>query len=282
MQLIPPACEPISLDEAKLFVKQDVSDDDLLIGAAIRAAREHAQAETQRQVVCARWRLDLDSFPGPSLMGVQYGKQFSLPPHAIVLPNGPLVQVVSIQYTDMGGTLQTLTAGTDYIVESTRDLARITPPFGRIWPIPLPQIGCVRVTWDAGDVTPITADAAADTITVPFWKALSVGDTVQFCNSGGALPAGLAAGATYYVKQVVSTGVYKLSATSGGAAIDLTDAGSGQSFLGIMPDGLLAWMRLRIGSLDLYRAEALALGRGRLEPLPFIDSLLNSSRIWMA
>ena len=282
LTVLQPACEPISLSEAKSIVKQDVSDDDALLTAAIIAAREMAHAETQRQIVCARYRLDLDAFPGPSLLGVPWGSPYSIPAHAILLSKGPLVQVVSIQYLDMGGTWRTLTENTDYVVESTRDAARITPPFGKIWPIPMPQIGCVRVTFDVGEIAAITADATADTITPVLWKPLSVGDPVVFSNSGGALPTPLVAGTTYYVQSIPSVGSYKLAATSGGAAIDITSAGSGQSFLGAVPQGLLAWMRLRLGSLDLYRAEALTVAKGKLEPLPFVDSLLNGYRIIVA
>lgn len=43
----------------------------------------------------------------------------------------------------------------------------------------------------------------------------------------GTLPTGLAAGTTYYVKTVLSTDTFSVSATPGGTAIDTTGAGSG-------------------------------------------------------
>lgn len=150
LQLInPPAEEPVSLAEAKLHVRVDITDDDALISALITAARQAAESLTGRQIVTARWKLVLDSFPGLSLMGVPAGQSFSLPGHAILLPKCPVQSVVAIQYLDMASTLQTMPP-TDYVVDAACEPARITPVFGKIWPISLPQIGAVWVIFDAG------------------------------------------------------------------------------------------------------------------------------------
>lgn len=145
----PPAEEPVSLAEAKLHLRVDFTDDDALITALITAARTAAETITGRQLVTARWKLVLDSFPGPSLMGVPAGTPFSLPGHAILIPKCPIQSLVSIQYLDMASTWQVMPA-TDYTVDLACEPARITPVFGKIWPITLPQIGAVTVTFDAG------------------------------------------------------------------------------------------------------------------------------------
>ena len=145
----PPAEEPVSLAEAKLHLRVDFTDDDALITALITAARTAAETITGRQLVTARWKLVLDSFPGPSLMGVPAGMPFSLPGHAILIPKCPIQSLVSIQYLDMASTWQVMPA-TDYTVDPVCEPARITPVFGKIWPITLPQIGAVTVTFDAG------------------------------------------------------------------------------------------------------------------------------------
>lgn len=139
----------MSLADAKLHLRVDFTDDDVLITALISAARQAAEMLTGRQIVTARWKLVLDSFPGPSLMGVPAGDPFSLPGHAILLPKSPLASVVSIQYLDMSGAWQTMPA-TDYTVDAACEPARITPVFGKIWPIRQPQIASVAVTFDAG------------------------------------------------------------------------------------------------------------------------------------
>jgi uncharacterized phiE125 gp8 family phage protein len=150
LQLVtPPAEEPVSLIEAKLHLRVDFDEDDTLIASLIAAARQAAETLTGRQLITARWKQVLDCFPGPSLMGVPAGQAFTLPGHAILVPKAPVLSVVSIDYLDMGSAIQTMPASS-YTVDAACEPARITPVFGQIWPICLPQIGAVSVTFDAG------------------------------------------------------------------------------------------------------------------------------------
>ncbi len=150
IQLVtPPTEEPVSLLEAKLHLRVDFDEDDMLIASLITAARQAAETLTGRQLTTARWKQVLDCFPGPSLMGVPAGQTFTLPGHAILLAKAPVQSVVSINYLDMGSVNQTMPALT-YTVDVACEPARITPVFGQIWPICLPQIGAVSVTFDAG------------------------------------------------------------------------------------------------------------------------------------
>lgn len=278
LQLItPPAAEPIALALAQTHVKQDPGNDDTILSFLITAARNFAENRTQRSLVATRWKLVLDAFPGPSMTGIPFGVDYSQPANAILLPKNPVIQVVSIQYTAMDGTLQTMPTS-DYALDLASEPARITPVFGKIWPITLPQIGSVQVVFDAGYVASLTADASTDQITVKGWKTLAVNDAVQLTNSGGALPAGLTA--SMYVQSVVSAGVYKLSATAGGAAVDITDAGSGLSFLGEVPGGILSWTLLRLGSVYAHREEVAIMSRGKIDPLPYVDGLLDPYCVW--
>ena len=150
IQLVtPPTEEPVSLLEAKLHLRVDFDEDDMLIASLITAARQAAETLTSRQLTTARWKQVLDCFPGPSLMGVPAGETFTLPGHAILLAKAPVQSVVSINYLDMASVSQTMPAPT-YAVDVACEPARITPVFGQIWPICLPQIGAVSVTFDAG------------------------------------------------------------------------------------------------------------------------------------
>ena len=202
MQLItPPAGEPISLAEAKLHLRVDFDDDDSLIQVLISAARQATETLTNRQLVTARWRMVLDSFPGPSLMGVPAGQTFTLPGHAVLLPKSPVASVVEIRYLDMAGAWQVMPAA-NYTVDSVCEPARITPVFGQIWPIALPQIGAVSVIFDAG-----------------YGNASAV------------------------------------------------------------PEGIKTWIKLRVGSLYVHREEVASMTRGRIDPLPFIDGLLDPYKV---
>ncbi|MFM0256097.1 head-tail connector protein [Paraburkholderia sediminicola] len=280
LQLITaPSAEPLTLAEAKLHLRVDIDDDDTLIGALIAAARDYAQGETHKQMVSARWKQVLDSFPGPSLIGIPYGRQYTLPGHAIYLQRAPVIRVLSIQYLDMTGVAQTM-PDTDYTVDYSSEPVRITPVFGQIWPIPLPQIGAVWVNFDAGYAAPVTADAVAGTISAPGWSRLAVGDAVRLSNGGGALPAPLSAMTDYFVQSIVSDGVYKLSATAGGVPIVLTDAGTGQSFVGAVPEGLKAWLKIRLSTLYENREEVAIMNRGTIQALPYVDRLLDAYKTY--
>ena len=46
-----------------------------------------------------------------------------------------------------------------------------------------------------------------------------------------------------------------------------------------VPEGLKSWMLLRIGSLYQNREEVAAMARGKIDPLPFIDGLLDPYRM---
>ncbi len=196
-----PTEEPVTLVEAKLHLRVDFSDDDLLITALIAAARQAAETLTGRQLVTARWKYILDSFPGPSLMGVPAGRPFTLPGHAILIPKAPVQSIVSIDYMDMNRTTQTMPSA-NYATDLACEPGRITPIFGQIWPINLPEIGAVSVTFDAG--------------------------------YGGA---------------------------------------------GDVPEGIKSWIKLRVGSLYQNREEVAAMARGKIDPLPFIDGLLDPYRM---
>ena len=169
MQLItPPASEPVSLEEAKLHLRVDFDDDDALIQMLISSARQAAETITNRQFMTARWKLVMDSFPGPSLMGVPAGQPFTLPGHAILIHKSPVQNVVAINYLDMNSVQQTMPAA-NYTVDAACEPARITPIFGQIWPIALPQIGAVTVTFDAG-----YGDASAVPEGIKSWIKLRV------------------------------------------------------------------------------------------------------------
>jgi len=170
LQLVtPPAAEPVSLAEAKLHLRVDFADDDALITSLIAAARQAAETITGRQLVTARWKLVLDGFPGPSRMEAPAGSVFSLPGQVILLPKCPVQSVFAVQYLDMAGATQTMPMS-DYTVDVACEPARITPVFGGIWPVALPQIGAVEVVFDAG-----YGAAAAVPEGIKSWIKLRVG-----------------------------------------------------------------------------------------------------------
>lgn len=270
--LIHPSGEPLHLTEAKNDRRVDDSADDSKIKSLIVAARQAVESKTRRQLLHARIQLVLDRFPGGS--GVALENQSNIPSYGIKLPRSPLVDVVSIQYIDMAGALQTMPPS-DYVVNLAMEPAVITPCFGKIWPIALPQIGSVMVTYDAGYASPFTVAHASDSthLKVSGPVAWAVGARVRFYNSGGALPAPLNGDDTFLIASA-NAGAYTLTDLSGNA-VTFTDDGSGRNFIGVVPDGIRSWMLLRVGSLYENREEVAILNRGKVELLPFVDGLLD-------
>jgi uncharacterized phiE125 gp8 family phage protein len=204
VQTSAPAIEPISLTEAKnhLRVDSDLTADDALITMLISAARRYAESYCARSFISQSWKLVMDSFPGPSLIGVPWGVTYSLPGHAVLLEQGPVISVDGITYTAMDGSTQTMPT-TDYVADLSGPLPRVTPVFGKIWPIPLPQIGAVSVAYTAG---------------------------------------------------------YGTSSAS-------------------VPEGIRQWILMRVNTLYENREAVAILGRGKVDPLPFIDGLLDPYRV---
>lgn len=271
-----PAAYPLDLAELKAVARIPYTAEDAILRRWLAAATNFAENITRKTLIVARFKQVLDGFPGQQVLGgVQYGSAYARPGNAIYLERNPVANVASIQYIEIGSGV-TKTVGVDdsvqYTVDYAYDPVRITPVFGQIWPIPQPQIGSVWVNFYAGFAAKITADATANTMTPLGWPALKSGDVVRFTNSGGALPAPLQAMTDYAIDTITSPGTYTLK-DSAGIAVDLTDAGTGTSYLFGVPDGILSWLTLRAQALYENREEIS--DAPRLEVLPFADRLLD-------
>ncbi len=254
-----PTAECVHLDEAKAHLRVTDTAQDSIIETLIGGARQAAETKTRQQLMHARWKLVLDFFP-----------------HAIKLPHSPTVRVVKIEYVDLGGTIQTM-PDTDYVLNNAMMPAIVTPKFGKIWPIPIPQTGAVMVTYDAGYASPITIpNASAGTFTVDGPVDWQVGQVVQFFNSGGALPAPLKARANYTVASAAGNS-YTLTDSAGNAVV-FADKGTANSYIGVIPEGLRNWIKIRMGSLYDNREEVAILSRGVIAELPFMEGLLDPYR----
>lgn len=131
-----PAGEPLTLAEVKAHIRVDTPDDDLLIGVLITAVRQHCEQITARSLLTQKWAYTTDGFYKPETATLR-------------LEKGPITSIDSINFVAMDGTTQVMPA-TDYIADLSGQLARITPRFGKIWPITLPQIASTTVNFTAG------------------------------------------------------------------------------------------------------------------------------------
>lgn len=152
---VDPAEEPISIEEARTHLQIPHTDDDELIELLIMAVRDYAESLTERSLCTQTWVATYDGFPGPSLMGVPFGRSYSIPRQAFMLERPPVQSITSITYLDTGNVIQTMPPANyvDLTKGGTQRIdhpLRITPVFGQIWPINQPQIGSVQVTYVAG------------------------------------------------------------------------------------------------------------------------------------
>lgn len=60
--VIPPEAEPISLEEAKLYLRVDGEDEDTVVTAMVAAARIAAEQHLRRSLMTQNWRLAYDDY----------------------------------------------------------------------------------------------------------------------------------------------------------------------------------------------------------------------------
>lgn len=256
---IEPAAKALDIAVARSQVRQELTIDDADLSFWIRAAEKLAEQHCGRTLMATRWCLTLDRFPCKPWR----------------LANGPILGIQGVSYMDDAGDWQALDE--EVYTLAGRDFALA---YGQSWPTTRCQLGAVKIYYNAGDAAGITADKDTDILTIKggIWRALAVGDVVRLSNSGGTLPAPLTVDTDYYVQSLPAAGQFKLSQTDGGAAIDITNVGTGTHYIGSVPEDVLAWMRLRIGGLYRDREDS---GRaGELQPLPYVDRMLDGARLW--
>jgi uncharacterized phiE125 gp8 family phage protein len=93
--LIAPAIEPVSLGEAKAWLRLDTDDEDDLVQALLVSARLTLEAYTRRFFVTQSWRLVFDAWARAQ-------------PRVLAVPLAPLASVAAIRVYDANDAAQTL------------------------------------------------------------------------------------------------------------------------------------------------------------------------------
>jgi uncharacterized phiE125 gp8 family phage protein len=147
--------EPVTMEEAKTHLKVALAfiDDDAYITGLISAARFEAERFSRRVFLTQTWEQYLDSFPGRH--GGEYNSNRERFYISVLKPR--LQSIVSIQYLDQSGALQTL-ATSSYVIDSGSEPGRIAPASGVPWPATshLPKAVTIRLIGGWAD----TADEA--------------------------------------------------------------------------------------------------------------------------
>jgi uncharacterized phiE125 gp8 family phage protein len=128
--LVPPTGEPVSLDEAKAWLRLDSADDDALVTALIPAARAVVEGATRRPLLTQTWRLALDAWPIPR-SGDPFLDDALIGPSIVPLPLAPIASVAAIRIFSAGGLPQALDVATWQLVgapETACVLFNTSPP----------------------------------------------------------------------------------------------------------------------------------------------------------
>ena len=151
-----PAGEPITLAEAKAWLRVDGTDEDVLLTALIEAARGYVETFTGRALITQQWEASLDAFPGCSLLGrlrVLESRPANYDGRQIIIPRAPLVTVESVKYYDTDGVLQTLTSAA-YFTDTRSQPGRVVLNSDYDWPDTQSRPNAVIVAYTCGYGTP--------------------------------------------------------------------------------------------------------------------------------
>ncbi len=129
--LTPPPGEPISLDEAKAYLRVTIDAEDALITSMITAARQRVEAEI-----------------GLALLSTAFRQTFDRPPDGpIALLRGPLVSVEAVAVSESGGFIALDPSAYRPTLGDTQP--RIAP-VNLVWPAPTSPVDGLRTTTPPG------------------------------------------------------------------------------------------------------------------------------------
>lgn len=164
----PPLVEPVSLAEAKAYLRVDFDDDDAVIQNMVRGARDKLESTYNRSFITQSLVLGLDRFVQPGTAVPSFGWPavgmygagpggsnpwgWSYPSWSILELRPPLQSVTAITYTDPTGALQTL-AATNYVIDQSEP-GRVFPGVNKIWPVTATIPGVVNIEFISGYTDP--------------------------------------------------------------------------------------------------------------------------------
>ncbi len=171
-----PAAEPVTLAEAKAFLRVDDDDEDSFISTLITAARLHTESVSGRAMITQSWRVILDDWP---------------PDRALVLPVAPIKSLTAIRAYDDDGVANEL-ALAEFQFETGTAPARVFVP-AIIGGMPVTrgrdaiELDYVAGYGDAPEDVPQDLRHAVLTL-VGYW--FEHRDAVITAGSGAVIPAG--------------------------------------------------------------------------------------------
>ena len=167
-----PASEPITLAEAKSYLRVDSSGDDALITSLIVSARKLCEEHMQRAIMSQTLQLFLDStidIDDPLWEGTRTGPYLNYYKNYIDLPM-PIVSSVTHVKTYDDSDNATTFANTRYYVDKARQPARVVLRTGETLPTALRVANAIEVQYVTGYAS---ANAVPEPIKVGIYQVLT-------------------------------------------------------------------------------------------------------------
>ena len=128
-----PAAEPVTVAEAKAYLRVDGNAEDALIASLILTSRLHIETALGIALMTQSWTLVLDDWPRRG---------------AVEIPVQPVQSIQSVRVRDRAGNVTT-SPETDYILDGTSVPPRLVPAQGG-WPKPSRSIAGIEIALTAG------------------------------------------------------------------------------------------------------------------------------------
>lgn len=171
-----PAEEPVSLDQAKQFLRVDDSAEDGLIEALVSAARIHIESTTARALLAQSWRVVLDAWPAACV---------------VKLPVSPMIALTEIRAYDADGA-ETILDTSAVVTDGQAVPARLILPHAFADGPLLREKMAIEIDYVAGfgtDPEAVPADLVQALLTlVGYWYEHR--DSVLAAGAGAVVPAG--------------------------------------------------------------------------------------------
>lgn len=125
IRIVEPTAEPLTREEVKQHLRIESTEEDILIDGFIKVARSEAESYMRRQIMPAKWRLTLQSFPSST--------------GALCLPKPPLsseASAVEVHFykNTMSSADDTTWPSSEYIVDRNSAISMIYPAPGYSYP----------------------------------------------------------------------------------------------------------------------------------------------------